>query len=70
MRQVIRRVNLYPDGNAFYLKQKLAAKLGVTPSNLVLGNGSNEIIELLAMHCSATAMKWSCRNIASPFIRL
>jgi histidinol-phosphate aminotransferase len=22
-------VNLYPDGNAFYLKQKLAAKLGV-----------------------------------------
>ena len=47
MRQVIRRVNLYPDGNAFYLKQKLAAKLGVTPSNLVLGNGSNEVIEMI-----------------------
>jgi histidinol-phosphate aminotransferase len=38
-------VNLYPDGNAFYLKQKLAAKLGVEPANLILGNGSNEIIE-------------------------
>jgi histidinol-phosphate aminotransferase len=37
----------YPDGNAFYLKQKLAAKLGVTPANLVLGNGSNDIIEFL-----------------------
>jgi histidinol-phosphate aminotransferase len=41
-------VNLYPDGNAFYLKQKLAAKLGVEPANLVLGNGSNEIIEFVA----------------------
>ena len=38
---------LYPDGNAFYLKQKLAAKLGVDPAHLVLGNGSNEIIEFL-----------------------
>jgi histidinol-phosphate aminotransferase len=38
-------VNLYPDGNAYYLKQKLAAKLGVQPTNLILGNGSNEIIE-------------------------
>src|ERR1035437_10760306 len=45
MRQALARVNLYPDGNAFYLKQKLAAKLGVTPANLILGNGSNEIIE-------------------------
>lgn len=47
MRKTLPTLNLYPDGNAFYLKQKLAAKLGLTPSNLVLGNGSNEIIELL-----------------------
>jgi histidinol-phosphate aminotransferase len=40
-------LNLYPDGNAFYLKQKVAAKLGVETSNIVLGNGSNEIIEFL-----------------------
>jgi histidinol-phosphate aminotransferase len=50
MRKALPTLNLYPDGNAFYLKQKLAAKLGLTPSNLVLGNGSNEIIELLG-HC-------------------
>ena len=47
MRHALKQVNLYPDGNAFYLKQKLAAKLGVTPSNLILGNGSNEVIEMV-----------------------
>jgi histidinol-phosphate aminotransferase len=47
MRQALAQVNLYPDGNAFYLKQKLAAKLGVTPANLILGNGSNEVIEMV-----------------------
>ena len=48
MQQAIAGVNLYPDGNAFYLKQKLAVKLGVETANLVLGNGSNEIIEFVA----------------------
>jgi histidinol-phosphate aminotransferase len=48
LHQAIATVNLYPDGNAFYLKQKLAAKLGVETANLVLGNGSNEIIEFVA----------------------
>ena len=47
MRKALAQVNLYPDGNAFYLKQKLAAKLGVTPANLILGNGSNEILEFI-----------------------
>jgi histidinol-phosphate aminotransferase len=47
LHKAIPNVNLYPDGNAFYLKQKLAAKLGVEPANLVLGNGSNEIIEFV-----------------------
>ena len=47
MRKALAQVNLYPDGNAFYLKQKLAAKLGVTPAHLILGNGSNEIIEFV-----------------------
>jgi histidinol-phosphate aminotransferase len=48
MRKAINSVQLYPDGNAFYLKQKLSAKLGVKPGNLLLGNGSNEVIEILA----------------------
>lgn len=47
MRRVLTHTNLYPDGNAYYLKQKLAGKLGVTPANLILGNGSNEIIEFV-----------------------
>jgi len=48
MQKAIPTVNLYPDGNAFYLKQKLAEKRGVDTANLVLGNGSNEIIEFVA----------------------
>jgi histidinol-phosphate aminotransferase len=48
MQKYLPSVNLYPDGNAFYLKQKLAAKLGVETTNLILGNGSNEIIEFVA----------------------
>jgi histidinol-phosphate aminotransferase len=48
LQKAIVSVNLYPDGNAFYLKQKLAAKLGVEPANLILGNGSNEIIEFVS----------------------
>jgi histidinol-phosphate aminotransferase len=47
MRKALAQVSLYPDGNAFYLKQKLAAKLEVTPAHLILGNGSNEIIEFI-----------------------
>lgn len=47
MRKALPKMNLYPDGNSFYLKQKLAEKLGVTPANLILGNGSNEILEMV-----------------------
>lgn len=47
MQRVIANLNLYPDGNAFYLKQKLAQKLNAQTANLILGNGSNEIIEFV-----------------------
>ncbi|HYT60655.1 MAG TPA: histidinol-phosphate transaminase [Haliangiales bacterium] len=47
MNNVLRNLHLYPDGSAFYLKQKLARKLGVEPEQLTLGNGSNEIIEFV-----------------------
>ena len=47
MKKALLQSNLYPDGNAFYLKQKLAGKLGVDTKNLILGNGSNEIIEFI-----------------------
>lgn len=47
MQDVLAGIHLYPDGNAYYLKERLAAKLGVRPTNLILGNGSNEIIEFV-----------------------
>ncbi len=47
MRNALGKAHLYPDGSAFHLKQKLATHLGVTTSNLVLGNGSNEVLEMV-----------------------
>lgn len=47
MKHVLNNIHLYPDGNAFYLKRKLAEKLKLDPSHLILGNGSNEIIEFV-----------------------
>lgn len=40
-------LNRYPDGSGFYLRQALAKKHGVTADQVVLGNGSNELIELI-----------------------
>ncbi|MBI4844618.1 MAG: histidinol-phosphate transaminase, partial [Nitrospirae bacterium] len=39
-------LNRYPDGSAYYLKKSLSEKLGVSPDEMLLGNGSNEVIEL------------------------
>ncbi|RME35303.1 MAG: histidinol-phosphate transaminase [Gammaproteobacteria bacterium] len=38
----------YPDGSCHVLKEALSARLGVAPGQLTLGNGSNEILELVA----------------------
>jgi histidinol-phosphate aminotransferase len=38
----------YPDGSGFKLKQKLAALHGVSPEQVTLGNGSNDILEFMA----------------------
>jgi histidinol-phosphate aminotransferase len=42
------QLNRYPDGSGFYLRQAVAKRHGVTAEQIVLGNGSNELIELLA----------------------
>jgi len=47
MRRALKTVHLYPDGGGYYLRQALAKHLGVGMDNLALGNGSNEIIELI-----------------------
>lgn len=38
----------YPDGSAYQLKNKLQAKLGIDPAMVTLGNGSNDVLELVA----------------------
>ncbi|MDQ1314797.1 MAG: histidinol-phosphate aminotransferase [Pseudomonadota bacterium] len=39
---------LYPDGAGYALKAKLSEKLGVTASQIVLGNGSNDVLDIVA----------------------
>ena len=48
IRSVLDGLALYPDGNGFELKQALSRKLGVAMDQLVLGNGSNDVLELAA----------------------
>lgn len=45
---ILAELTRYPDGNAFRLKALLAEKLSVTPQHITLGNGSNELLELVA----------------------
>ena len=47
MRAVLENAQLYPDGGGFYLRSALAARLGFARENIILGNGSNEVIEFL-----------------------
>ena len=41
-------LNYYPDGGCYDLSRKIARHMGLTPEQLVFGNGSNEVIELVA----------------------
>src|SRR6266481_3423202 len=47
MRAAIGSAQLYPDSGGFYLRDALAQKLGFARENIILGNGSNEVIEFL-----------------------
>ncbi len=47
MRGALESSHLYPDGGGYYLREALAAKLGLTRDNIILGNGSNEVLEFL-----------------------
>ena len=46
-RAALGEAQLYPDGGSFALRQKLAARHGLAPEQIVPGNGSNELLELL-----------------------
>lgn len=40
-------LNRYPDGNCFYLKRKIAQNLKINSGNILFGNGSDEIIDII-----------------------
>ena len=48
VQDAIHTLNRYPDGDAFYLKEKLSKKLGIEPETLIFGNGSNDVIDIAA----------------------
>ena len=61
VQEAMSQAQLYPDGGAFYLRETLAERLGVARENLILGSGSNEIIEFLA-HAFLQATTTSSRR--------
>ncbi|MBP7056119.1 MAG: histidinol-phosphate transaminase [Candidatus Omnitrophica bacterium] len=48
IRRNLKNINRYPDSSSFYLRQKLAKRLGVDGAGLIFGNGSDEVICLAA----------------------
>ncbi|MCH8105071.1 MAG: histidinol-phosphate transaminase [Proteobacteria bacterium] len=48
IKQASQKIELYPDANAYYLKQKLAKRLGIQSDQLTVGNGSNDVLDLIA----------------------
>ena len=48
MQAALADIARYPDGNGFELKQALAQRYGVDMAQIVLGNGSNDVLELAA----------------------
>ncbi len=48
MRAVLERLNVYPDGSARALRRRLAEHLDVAEEHVVVGNGSNELLRLIA----------------------
>jgi len=47
-RRALSEIHLYPDGSGFELKAALSDKLDVLPEQITLGNGSNDVLELVA----------------------
>ena len=50
MSEAASQMHIYPDGGGYRLRSAIAEKHDIDVANVVLGNGSNEIIELLC-HC-------------------
>ncbi len=67
MAAVAPEMHLYPDGAGYYLKQELAKRLNVKLEELILGNGSDEIMMFLALAYLAPGKELITSNYA--FVR-
>ncbi len=47
MQAALPKAHFYPDGGGYYLREAIAARLGVDRLNVILGAGSNEVIEFI-----------------------
>ena len=47
MHEALERVHFYPDGGGYYLREAIAEQFGFQLENVILGNGSNEVIEFI-----------------------
>ena len=49
IRKALEKLHRYPDGSGYDLVNKLAGHMDVSPENIVLGNGSDDIIGMLGL---------------------
>lgn len=47
IREKLETLHRYPDGSGYYLKSRLSEKFSLPRNRILLGNGSNELIELI-----------------------
>jgi histidinol-phosphate aminotransferase len=71
-REAMGHAHLYPDGGGFYLRQALSAHLKVDANQIVLGSGSNELIDLIIQtYCEldeevlAPALSFACYRLSA-----
>lgn len=70
IRAVIDGAARYPDGNGFELKQALSKRYGVDKTQIVLGNGSNDVLSVVARTFLTSASEALCSQYAFSIFKL
>ena len=63
----VRRLNLYPDPAGLELRRALAARYGLSPENVLLGNGSDEILNFAFTAFASPEKGAACPDISYGF---
>lgn len=66
-RKELAEAHLYPESACHYLRQKLSQRLAIAPESLMFGNGSDEIVAMLALAYLEPEMNIVCSDLA--FVR-